>query len=228
MKNFFKVFYVMILAGVLFGCGYLFSYSNINTKLHNNFAPAPSERTEFYQRTLAIHKRIDAQVPNNSKIIIGDSLTQGFLANEFVNFGIGSDTTQGVLNRIEEYESVKTASEIILLIGINDLGISEDDEILGRFEEIFNKIPDDKLIVLSLLPVTQEYEFRNKNITNDRIREVNKKLAILCQQKNIKFIDIHSLFVNKSGYLDESYQVGDGIHLNMNGYKVLSKAINTI
>lgn len=214
---------------VFFVLGYMLSFSSLSIRLENKLKiSTPSERTEFYQKTLEIHKRVDGQVLDNSKIIIGDSLTHGFLTNEFVNFGIASDTTKGVLNRIEDYKSLKKAFKIILFIGINDLGSVDDNQIIENFEKIFEKVPIDKLIVVSLLPVTKQYELGGKKITNERIKKFNKKLQTLCRQKGIKYLDINSQFSDKSGYLIESFELGDGIHLNMSGYKVLSKAFNNL
>ena len=79
--------------------------------------PRP-ELTEYYHRMVTSHLRMDPCVPEGSVVFIGDSLTQGLctaaVVDRSVNFGIGSDTTQGVLERIPRYECISGGGQLSL------------------------------------------------------------------------------------------------------------------
>jgi hypothetical protein len=74
-------------------------------------------------------------------VFLGDSITQGWktLAKVFpdfkvVNRGIGGDTTRGVLYRLNADVLALKPAAVVLLIGINDLGLG------GKPEDIANNI----------------------------------------------------------------------------------------
>jgi len=84
----------------------------------------PNELTPHYHQMVTFHSHMDGNVPDDSVIFIGDSLTQGLcvsaVACPSVNYGIGNDTTLGVLQRISQYESIQRAKVVVIAIGIND------------------------------------------------------------------------------------------------------------
>ena len=99
---------------------------------------------------LGYHKRMDGNIPDDSTIFIGDSLTQSLAVSAIsprsVNYGIGNDTLIGVLKRIGEYKSIYRSSMIVIAVGINDLKIGKNiEEILYNYEAIIKKIPHKKM-----------------------------------------------------------------------------------
>ncbi|OOW07694.1 hypothetical protein MF4640_18550 [Acinetobacter sp. MF4640] len=186
------------------------------------------ELDNYYYKLLAIQERQDLQVVPGSTIMIGDSITQGLVYPRFMNYGIGSDTTYGVINRIEKYKSLNNAKKIILMIGINDLKRRSDAEILENYLEILDKLPSSKLIVFSVLPVNEEVVSKNPQMNNARIKKINQRIAELCSQKKIKFIDLSEFYLDENGFLDKNYHVGDGIHLNQTGYDIWVKHLDQI
>lgn len=86
-------------------------------------AQSPDITTHFH-RMLSYHQRMDANLPEGAVIIIGDGL-QGLcvsaIASPTANYGIGSDTTVGVRERLPNYNAIKRARAVVLAIRINDI-----------------------------------------------------------------------------------------------------------
>ncbi|ENU62473.1 GDSL-type esterase/lipase family protein [Acinetobacter lwoffii] len=225
----FKKTIVYALISILAGCvGYTLHDSKVDKALRYKLGISATELTPYYYELLAIQERQDLQVTPGSTIVIGDSITQGLIYPRFVNYGIGSDTTYGVLNRIEKYKSLKEAKNIILMIGVNDLKRRSDAEILQNYHKILDRLPSDKLVVFSILPVNEEMISKNPKMSNTRIKKINMELADLCNKNSVQFIDLSGYFIDENGYLDSKYHVGDGIHLNQAGYDIWVKYLDQI
>lgn len=160
-------------------------------------------------------------------VFLGDSLTNACEWHEFFknvrlkNRGISGDTTNGVLNRIDEVIDSKP-QKIFIMIGINDLnqGVKVEDVfnnyrmILKLFQE---KAPQAEVFVQSLLPLNNG-KFSNNGV-NHKIIELNAKLKDLAQEFSFHYIDLYSSFLDSNNQLDARYTL-DGIHLNGQGYLV--------
>ena len=97
-------------------------------------------------------------------VFLGDSITQGWhsLANAFpnlkvVNRGIGGDTTRGVLYRLKADVLNLDPKAIVLLIGINDVGLgAKPEDVADNIETILQAIkkfnPNLPVIVCQIMP----------------------------------------------------------------------------
>lgn len=168
---------------------------------------------------------------NNLKtdiVFLGDSITargrfEEFFPNKDVlNRGIGSDVSEGVLNRIDEVEK-HDPSAVFLMIGINDLGhslpikniISNVRQVVQEFQD---SMPVCDIYIQSVLPAV--------TIDLSSINELNKEYEFLAEEyENCTYIDIYKEFVTEKGKLRQDLISGDGVHLNGKGYEVW---INTI
>ena len=181
-----------------------------------------SQETPHFQRMVDYHERSVGIVPNGAVVFIGDSITQGLcvaaVTSAGVNYGIGGDTTTGVLRRLNTYEpALSRASALIIAIGINDLPTKSNDEILTSYTHILRSLPEVHVIVSSVLPVDESGHADRKG-WNDRIREVNRRLGMLAKRHHCHFVDNQaSLDRDADGSLDSEFHVGDGIHLNSKG-----------
>jgi len=112
----------------------IFIKPNIATTIKDKIF-TKNEISEYYVKTNSYYKRMAGNLENDTNIFIGDSITQGLnvsaVKQNSVNFGIGGDTTKGVINRITDYK-VKETQDIYLLIGINDLQFRGNEEIINR------------------------------------------------------------------------------------------------
>ena len=141
--------------------------------------------------------------------------------DQIKNRGICGDTTDGILNRIDniiEYQPQK----LFLLIGINDLNQGRQvPNIVENYNLILNsikdKLPTTKVFIQSVLPVN--YQKFQKSGVNDKVIELNLKLRELAKEFSYQYIDLFSAFLDINKELDSQYTT-DGVHLNGQGYLV--------
>lgn len=206
----------------------------LSKKIHVN--DASPEITQHYKRMLIYHAWMEGNVPKDAVLFFGDSIIQALytstIIDRAVNFGIGGDTTFGLLQRITKYNSIKNSKAIVLSVGINDTYRRENHEILQNYKSILSKIPQGISIILNaVLPVDEE-NFKKRiskfilNKTdikfNTKIFRLNKNLKELCSSlDNCHFLDSGKKLRDSVGQLKKKYHVGDGVHLNTDGYKIL-------
>jgi lysophospholipase L1-like esterase len=196
-----------------------------------------------YQQWLEILKQeaivaAEKQSPHLT-VLAGDSLSLWFppeLLPEnkaWLNQGISGETTEGLLNRLELFDRTQPET-VLVMIGINDLirGIS-DDEILDNQRRIIRylreKHPQAQIFVQSILPhgdkeATWEQKEKLLAIPNNRIRQLNERLKQIASDQGAKYLDLHSLFINKEGNMRQEFST-DGLHLSPQGYLVWRTAL---
>ncbi|WP_418184920.1 GDSL-type esterase/lipase family protein [Aliarcobacter vitoriensis] len=209
----------------LFGLFYLFGAVTVQyrlfpfeqiVKLRNSFKANPILVKPYY-----IDKSSQFKVlSKNDKykiVMIGDSITDGAEWYELLNIdniqnrGIGGDTTDGLLARLDSInQSIKKA---FIMIGINDIGMYKSiDEIYDNYVKIINTLEEKgiKIYIQSTLYVGKNYP-NSKNI-NLKVDELNKKLKELAKNKDLTFINLNKILA-PNGYLDNKY-TNDNVHLN--------------
>jgi len=155
--------------------------------------------------------------------LLGDSLTEGFLAGEFLphyhfaNRGISGDVSEGVLLRLKESVLDLRPEVVLLLIGTNDLAFGyADDQIAGNIGEICFRIrrgnPKTRIVLQSILPTRGD-----ATRPNERIRTLNAGLKDYADRERMSFLDLHPAFADEHGELRTEFSL-DGLHLNGPGY----------
>ena len=168
-------------------------------------------------------------------IFLGDSITDGCSWTEMFqnlcvkNRGISGDTTEGVIDRLDEVLE-SNPDKIFLMIGINDLGGGESaDQVINNIKRIVRNIqkktPETTLILEGILPVNPDFDlFPNYMTKTQEILTVNRELKKFAKKENITYVDLYSLFVNKDNKLNPEY-TNDGLHLLGSGYLIWKKAV---
>lgn len=186
-----------------------------------------------YKNKVEIFKK--AVYEPGSIIFIGDSMISHWQINNYlkndniVNWGIGGDTTIGVLDRLELVIKLNP-SVVVVSIGSNDLirvpnttifEISERINLIKKTLE--DNIIDVKIEFISILPILDNHEITNHNYlrsrTNEQIDNLNKEI-----NKKIDYIDVNSKLKDENNKLMFKY-TSDGVHLNDQGYQIFSQAI---
>jgi lysophospholipase L1-like esterase len=179
-------------------------------------APEPSA---FVLETMQTHDRLDAQVPEESVLFVGDSITQGLyvarVTEAAVNLGISGDTTIGVLARLPRLTCVPRARAVVMAIGVNDLRLRSNEEILANFGRILRELPG-RVVWSAVLPV-DERAAASWHGYNQRIRELNADMR-KASCGLVTFVDAGELLADALGNL--RYHVGDGVHLDARGYAI--------
>ena len=168
-------------------------------------------------------------------IFLGDSITDGgnwtemFPNARVKNRGISGDTTQGILDRLDEVVESKPA-KIFLMIGINDLalGLSEK-EILANVKRIVQQIrrhsPDTSIYLESMLPVNPDFGlFPGHTRKRDEVLNINKVLERMAEDYGLRYVDLYRLFAGKDEKLRPEL-TNDGLHLTGAGYALWKKAV---
>ena len=121
--------------------------------------------------------------------VLGDSIAQGLYENQALDKSF-----------VTAERDIKAAS--------GDAGIFV---IAYRrvLDELKEKLPDTKIYVNSILPVTQEVIDEDELYEN--ISDYNKKLMELCEEEGVTFIDNGSL-------VKDEYYTEDGIHMTSDYY----------
>jgi len=182
-----------------------------------------AEPSEFFHQMLCFHARMDGNVPDRSVIFIGDSLTQGLAVNAVaipsVNYGIGGDTTVGVLQRLSVYQSIEKAKAVVIAIGINDFRYLSNDQIFYNLKVISMKVPSSVPVIFSaILPIDEDMRSEWQGMNQSRIKTLNLKLESLTKKNNnLFFVDAGQQLMDINGNLANQFHVGDGLHLNASG-----------
>ena len=160
-------------------------------------------------------------------LFLGDSLTARGLWNEFIpeksclNRGIGSDTTEGVKNRIKEIIS-RNPQKLFLMIGINDLAKNiRSDEIVSNVRVILSTLSNEttaEIYLQSILPCL--------SVALEDIESINQRYCELADEyQNVTYVDLYESYL-ENGNLNKKLYSDDGIHLNGKGYEIWLERIN--
>ncbi|MEN6429162.1 MAG: GDSL-type esterase/lipase family protein [Phycisphaerales bacterium] len=188
--------------------------------------PQNGEITDHFRRMLRYHLRMDGNVPDGSVLFIGDSLVQGLctdaVACPSVNYGIGQDTTVGVLTRLPQYRSLLRASALVLEIGANDMSRRDNQQIIENYRQILDAVPRSVPVVCSaVLPVNERLLSPPDESANARIRDFNVLLETLCSaDSRCVFVNPANRLVDADGNLAAALQDGDGVHPNSDGNRI--------
>ena len=164
-------------------------------------------------------------------VLLGDSLTDLGIWHEMLpgvpvrNRGISNDTTEGVLERLDQVISGKPKA-VFLLIGTNDLPwfiFSPDRDILKTYEQILARLreetPETVVFVQSLLPRHARYA--------PRIRKFNHRLQMLAERYACPYVDLYPHFATAKGALRRD-MTNDDLHLNGTGYRTWVEQIQPL
>ena len=181
--------------------------------------------TSFNNRRINIFNGLDNS--NEDIYFVGDSLIDTQEWNELFNSasirdrGIGGDTTDGLLKRIDEVIEGRP-KKVFIMVGINDiLTHTKTDIIQKNYKNIIDKISsgskDTEIYCLSVLPTSEQSQLNYKIYSSDieNVNEIIKQLA--SENDNSTYIDLYSSFTNDENYLNEDLSF-DGVHINSNGY----------
>jgi lysophospholipase L1-like esterase len=221
-RSFAFLIYIFILHSLLIG---IIIYPNLALRLATKLKLAPANESVIYYIAAmnTMHARVDENTGPNAFIFIGDSLIQGLSVSSIrpvaVNFGIGHDTINGVLKRSLHYKSLRRASSVIISVGINDLRNNSVEQVIAEYAIMLKQLRRiSNIFIHELLPIDsklQGIELKKK------ISSFNKDLLKLAKSfDNIALLKSSNKFIGINGDLKQSLHLGDGLHLNKDGYEI--------
>ena len=172
-------------------------------------------------------------------VLLGDSITEGFdVAKYFsgrrvLNRGIGADVIgnalppndpHGVLQRLDNSVFDCAATDVFILIGINDLNSGRTVETMETgYRDLLDRLrkgaPALRIHVQSVLPTRGAFDARN-----EPVRQFNARLRKLAEEFGCSFIDLHPLMCDAEGKLKAEF-TNDGLHLTDAAYAVWREQI---
>lgn len=187
------------------------------------------ERASYWRERVSLFKAITHHA---DVVMIGDSLTDGgewrelFPEQNIANRSIDSDTTDGVLARLDDMVAARPQLAFVM-IGINDFADARRTvaAVWANYQQIVLRLEAGgvKVIVLSTLPCNEaKGAWKSCTSFNSQIRRLNTRLATLASP-SVTVIDLWPAFVTR-GNLRSDFTL-DGIHLNGDGYRQWKNAI---
>jgi len=182
---------------------------------------------------LSRYRDADAQLATFEKprrmVFIGDSITdfwdlkKSFPDEDFVNRGIGGQTTSQMVLRFHQDVINLHPQAVIILAGINDIGAGMPlDLIESNYAAMQEMARANRVAVYfaSVLPTAQT----RRDFPPDKIASLNHWLQEYCKNKGAVYIDYWSQLASNNGFLNPDYSI-DGVHLNNAGYTVMQSVL---
>jgi lysophospholipase L1-like esterase len=172
-------------------------------------------------------------------VLLGDSITEGFDVVKYfpgrrvLNRGVGADVIgndmapkdpRGVLQRLDNSVFDCAATDVFILIGINDLNSGRTVETMeAGYRELLGRLrkgaPALRIHVQSVLPTRGAFDARN-----EPVRQFNARLRKLAEEFGCAWIDLHPLMCDAEGKLKAGF-TNDGLHLTEVAYAIWREQI---
>ena len=132
-----------------------------------------------------------------------------------INEGVCGDTSRGIITRLFRALQRVSCNLVILAGGTNDLGMVGEKAIIANLEKGYDfcrekKIP---LIITTIPPISLHQYSTPVTLLNDAIRSYAE------QYTEVYIADWHRVLQDEAGFLAESCDAGDGVHLSREGYE---------
>lgn len=178
---------------------------------------------------------------SNQTVLLGDSITDFFnyyeLFYDFAkssgqavyNRGISGDTTNRLLERLNENVLCIKPKNLVLLIGTNDIGrgfplkmtLENLDAIINATKE---SCPDINFVLQAVYPINRPMRDAFEKRSNEKILAMNKELIKLSEKYGCVWLDLTDELSDETGNLKKEFTY-DGLHLNAKAYKIVAKNI---
>ena len=129
----------------------------------------------------------------------------------------------------DEICEVNKPAYLVICPSADNISMTNEEQIKSVYTTLINavkaKSPDTKIICCSLTPIASNYQY--EDITNELIQKVNGWISAAAESNSVKYLDMASGLVGDDGFLPQSYQDGDGMHLNAEGMKAWMTYLRT-
>ena len=180
----------------------------------------------------------------NQIVLVGDSITELFnmeLFDEFCkvygvniyNRGISGDTSDRLLERLDENVLNINPKAVVLLIGINDLTAGADVEYIAgnieaTVERIRNSNPNTLIVLQAVYPVnTKMYRSIVLKKAAKKISTLNSKIKSIANKYGTDYIDFTNKLSDSDGMFSSELTY-DGLHPTAKGFSVVANEIESI
>ena len=201
------------------------------------FAQDWANHERFKKENSSIMQEVDT---GKRIVFMGNSITEGwsnfdsifFSKNQFINRGIGGQTTPQMLLRFKQDVIDIKANTVIILAGINDIaentGPISLKQILGNIISMCELANQNNISVIlcSVLPANK-FPWEPKITPTQKVIELNKMLLEYANSKSITYVDYYSKMVDDKQGLIPAYGY-DPVHPNQEGYVVMKHILSEV
>jgi len=202
----------------------------IEDRIHNDWA--------WLKRFEGDNEKVPAPAVGEKRVIfMGNSITQEwintdpdfFKSNNYINRGIGGQTTPQMLVRFREDVINLQPKVVVILAGINDIaentGPSKIENVAGNIFSMaeLSKVNDIKVIICSVLPAFS-FPWHPGIKPAESILKLNSMLKSYAEKNKLAYVDYYSAVVDENqGMIKELAK--DGVHPNLAGYKIMEPLV---
>ena len=198
--------------------------------------PAPSA-ADKREPSIAAFEKADKTSPppangiefvGSSTMVKWKSLKEDFPGLPVFNRGFGGSQSSDVLKYLDRIVFPYKPKTIVFYAGDNDLAAHKTPEqVIETWKQITAKLtatlPETKVIYLSLRPSVKRVALLGEQKkVNDGIR------AAIEGKPNMQFVDLSTALLTPEGQPNASLLVADMLHLNADGYKVLTGIVGPL
>jgi len=169
-------------------------------------------------------------------VFLGDSITDAWRLNEYftgrdyINRGIGGQTTMQMLARFRQDVVALNPKAVVILGGTNDIAagisVNQIEDNLAMMGDLA-KAHGIKPVFASILPVSDYHKDADPHyeMTPGRppatIQSIDSWMRSYCQSQGFAYVDYYSFMVDSADRLQADLS-DDGLHPNAKGYRVMS------
>ncbi|MES2810645.1 MAG: SGNH/GDSL hydrolase family protein [Bacteroidota bacterium] len=184
------------------------------------------------------YEKANANTPPPTKgkvrvVYMGDSITDAwinndstfFKANNYIDRGISGQTTGQMLIRFRPDVIIHKPDVVVILAGINDIaennGPSKLEDVMGNIKSMAelaraNKI---KVVLSSILPAAA-FPWKPTIDPKEKVKALNEMIQTYAAENKFIYLDYFTPMTDENRGLPKKWS-GDGIHPNLDGYKVM-------
>jgi lysophospholipase L1-like esterase len=197
-------------------------------------AASSQNKPRFWDDVQTIKRYDEIYRPvNNPIVFVGSSsirmwrdAEQKFAGYNILNRGIGGAVVNDIIFHANELILKYEPRQVVIYVGENDLGDGTipADTIFARIKKLFDiihgKMPEVPIAYISIKPSP------GRDHAREILKETNELIRnYTATRRNIEYIDVYKLMINKDGSSKIEMFVSDKIHMTAEGYKVWEKAI---
>lgn len=180
---------------------------------------------------------MDSNFTDSLVVFMGNSITEGwinhnpsfFKDNNFVNRGIGGQTTPQMLLRFRQDVLDLHPTAVVILAGINDIAGNTGPSTLKMIEDNIMSMCElammhnIKVYLCSVLPA-YDFPWRPGLEPALKVVELNSFLKRYAENNNLNYVDYFSAMADERDGL-KSDLGDDGVHPNANGYRIMETVL---
>jgi lysophospholipase L1-like esterase len=177
----------------------------------------------------------------NRVIFFGDSITDAwkldtyFPGKDYINRGIGGQTTPQMLIRFRQDVIDLSPRVVVILAGTNDIAGNTGPMAIEQIEADYASMAElarshsVRVVFSSVTPIHNYIPQRQAMFLQrspEKILELNRWLHNYCEQNNLIYLDYYSAMVDSHGMMQQNL-ADDGLHPNDAGYRVMTPIAET-